>query len=137
MIQTAILVASLVVAVVVLKVGDREARAAVILLAAMSILTGIVDGLEIDGKRWGVAFVDLVAFVGLTAMALRKRRYWPIPLAGCQLVVVLTHAVSLAGDHSVWTAVTVRLIAWVVILLILIFAAYEAHVVRRYGLEKP
>ncbi|MCA3698952.1 MAG: hypothetical protein IOB84_04060 [Brevundimonas sp.] len=135
MIQLLVLAVSLIVAAVVLRVGGRDERLAIALLAALSVLTPLVDGLEADGTRWGVALVDVAAFLGLTAIALGRRRWWPIPLAGCQLVVVLTHAAGLGGDHWTWTAVTVRLIAWAVILLILIFAAYEAYIVRRYGLE--
>lgn len=135
MIQLLVLAASVIVAAVVLKVGGRDERTAVILLVALSLVTPVVDGLEAEGARWGVALVDVAAFLGLTLIALRRRRWWPIPLAGCQLIVVLTHAAALGDDHWVWTAVTVRLIAWAVILLILMFAAYEAHIVRRYRLE--
>lgn len=135
MIQTLILVASLIVAALVLRVGGRDERAVIALLAALSVLTPVADGLAVDGTRWGVAVIDTVALVGVTLIALNRRRWWPIGLAGCQLIVVATHAVSLAGDHWTWTAVTVRLIAWIVILLILVFAAYEAYIVRRYGLE--
>ena len=45
---------------------------------------------------WGsaaneVAMVDLVQFLGLTALALRSPRYWPLFAAGFQLLTMITY----------------------------------------------
>jgi hypothetical protein len=135
LISIALGILSLIAAVTLWRCGDRDERAAVVLMAAVALLTPLVDHLQNGGLRWAVAVLDGLNFVGLVAIAFVRRRWWPIPLAGCQLIVALTHVVGMASDHWVWTAVTVRIAAWCVILLILFFAAYEAHIVRRYGLE--
>lgn len=36
--------------------------------------------------------VDTLLLFGLTIIAIRANRWWPIPAAGCQLVAVLVHA---------------------------------------------
>jgi len=35
---------------------------------------------------------DILLLVALCAIAIRANRWWPIPVAGCQLVAVLVHA---------------------------------------------
>src|SRR4051812_11866770 len=37
-------------------------------------------------------FVDVLLLLGLCLIAIRANRWWPIPVAGCQLVAVLVHA---------------------------------------------
>jgi hypothetical protein len=39
--------------------------------------------------------VDLLLLIGLCIVAIRANRWWPIPVAGCQLVAVLVHATKL------------------------------------------
>src|SRR5690349_6616306 len=37
-------------------------------------------------------FIDVLLLFGLCLIAIRANRWWPIPVAGCQLVAVLVHA---------------------------------------------
>lgn len=115
--------------------GRSRERAAVAGLAVFMTLTPLVDHMQSGSFRWGVALIDGVALAYFVVLALGHRRWWPIPLAGFQLIVVFTHIVAMGPDFIVWTIVTGRILAWCGILLALFFAAYEAHVVRRYGLD--
>lgn len=101
-----------------------------------TLLSTPVQNLMIDDFRWAVASLDAAALVGLTVLALRYDRHWLIAAAGLQLAVVLTHMAALGPSFIMnWTAVTIRLVTWCTILLVFLFAAYEAHIVRRYGLD--
>lgn len=60
-------------------------------LAAKSVWTGINISLFLT---------DAAFFAGLYVLALRSRRYWPIWMAGFQLMCVLTHLGPLLDRHS-------------------------------------
>lgn len=112
----------------------ERAGAAVLLIG--TLLSTPVQDLMLGDFRWGVAALDAAAFVCLAVLALRHDRIWLILAAGLQLAVVMTHVAALGPTFIMnWTAVSIRLTTWVAILGIFLFAAYEAHIVRTYGLE--
>lgn len=134
-VQLILLALGIAAAALAVRFGDQSERSAVVILTALTAVTPFIDHLQVGSFRWAEAGLDFLGLLALTAIAMSRRRWWPIPLAGFQLIIVFTHVVAIGSDFYVWTAVTARLVAWVGILLALIFAAYEAHMVRKYGLE--
>jgi hypothetical protein len=116
--------------------GGRPDRLAVGTLLASALLSTLVKDLQVDDLRWGVALVDALAFLLLTALATRYDRWWLIVAAGLQLVVVLTHVAAIGpGFIFNWTAVSIRWVTWLALLAATGTGAIEAHVIRRYRLE--
>lgn len=116
--------------------GRTPERVAAALLLAGTLLSNPVQHQMIGDFRWAVASLDAAAFVGLVVLALRFDRYWLIVVAGLQLAVVMTHVAALGPTFIMnWTAVTIRLVTWCAMMLAFLGAAYEAHIVRSYGLE--
>lgn len=82
-----------------LRYGGASAQVAFALfLGAMAATSISIAVIQVHSLRttWGgfnlpLYLVDLVYFLGLYALALRSRRYWPIWSAGFQLLCVLTH----------------------------------------------
>lgn len=73
--------------------GGRDGRWAGFMFLITSALTFPA---ELLGKAWGeteflVLGVDALFLVGLYALMLRSRRYWPIWMVGFHLVAVVTH----------------------------------------------
>jgi hypothetical protein len=117
--------------------GGKVERAAVLVLLGSSVATPLVQSLFIDDFRWGVAAVDVTAALGLGFLSTRVDRWWLIAVTGLQITVALTHFAALGPSFVfTWTAVTVRMVTWVMILIVLCLGACEAHVVRRYGLAR-
>lgn len=117
--------------------GGKVERAAVLVLLGSSLVTPMVESLFIGDFRWGVAAVDSSAALCLVFLATRVDRWWLIAAAGLQMAVALTHFAALGSSHVfTWTAVTVRMVTWVMILIVLCLGAYEAHIVRRFGLAR-
>lgn len=73
--------------------GGRDGRWAAFLVIAASLLTLPATLL---GRGWGrtelaILMVDLMLLIGLYALMLRSRRYWPIWMVGFHLVAVASH----------------------------------------------
>jgi hypothetical protein len=73
--------------------GGRDGRWAAVLIIAASVLT--VPAAQM-GKAWGELetarlVVDLALLIGLCALMLWSRRYWPIWMTGFHLIAVATH----------------------------------------------
>jgi hypothetical protein len=117
--------------------GGKVERVAVAVLLGSSLISPFVTSFIVDDFRWGVALVDIVAALLLTFLSTRVDRWWLIGAAGLQIAVALTHIAALGPSRVfIWTAVTVRMVTWVMILIVLCLGAYEAHVVRRFGLAR-
>lgn len=73
----------------------------------------------------GMFVVDVVVFFAFLALALAADRFWPLWVAGLQLVGTLSHTLVLASSHVVaWAyAVTQALWAYPILLLIVLGAA--------------
>lgn len=117
--------------------GERPERICVALTVVALLVTPFVDHVETAHVRWLVAVVDAGLFGAYATLSLRYHRYWLIPLAGYQLIIVVTHIVPvLRSDYLVWTAVTVRLMVWVAMMFTVIFGAWEARQIRKHRLKE-
>lgn len=64
------------------------------MMCMAAILTGVVGGAfntHWHAPQLGVLAVDLMLLIGLSALALRSDRFWPLTVASLQLIAVLTH----------------------------------------------
>ena len=52
------------------------------------------DEANLYNVQWGVFGIDVVMLVVLGALVWKSRRVWPVWAAGCQLIVVTSHIVS-------------------------------------------
>jgi len=64
--------------------------------------------------------VDVALLIALCIIALRANRWWPVPVAGCQLVAVLVHAAKLidAGMIPNGYAFLVTIWSWPMVALL-------------------
>jgi len=74
--------------------GGASERLATIMMCLAAVLTGVVGGAS--NTHWhapqlGVLAVDIMLLIGLSALALRSDRFWPLTVASLQLIAVLTH----------------------------------------------
>ena len=78
--------------------GGPERITAVAYLIGLAA-SGAVGFLSVPGNfrvvPAGLFGVDVALLFALTIIALRANRWWPVPVAGCQLVAVLVHAAKL------------------------------------------
>ncbi|HMO74440.1 MAG TPA: hypothetical protein PKD48_03785 [Sphingopyxis sp.] len=82
------------VAIVVLRIGERESSFAILTAVAATLAT--VASLLISGSRYDifsllVMSVDLAVFFIFLAHALLSRRYWTLCLPAFQLITCVTH----------------------------------------------
>ena len=65
-------------------------------------------------------FVDALLLLGLCLIAMRANRWWPIPVAGCQLVAVLVHAGKLLDSAMIPSgyAFLVKIMSWPMVALL-------------------
>jgi hypothetical protein len=73
------------------KGGPSERFGAAVFYGAW-ILTMLVRDDGVGRPQYGIFIVDSLLFVLLLALALRSRRYWPLFMAGFELLAVVTHA---------------------------------------------
>ena len=65
-------------------------------------------------------FVDVLLLFGLCLIAIRANRWWPIPVAGCQMVAVLVHAGKLLDPAMIPNgyAFLVKISSWPMVALL-------------------
>jgi hypothetical protein len=83
--------------------GGASERLATIMMCLAAVLTGVVGGAfntHWHAPQLGVLAVDLMLLIGLSALALRSDRFWPLTVASLQLIAVLTHP-ALWIDRSI------------------------------------
>ena len=107
--------------------GGWEERIAGGALALGALATPIVKDHHWLGPQWGVFSIDLVYLALIVAIAMRTKRWWPLPAAAFQLLGVMTHAARIA-DHSVggWAYITAGVI-WSYALLITVAVGAFNH----------
>lgn len=104
-----------------------ERVAAVAFLIAM-LATPLVDGLQVNGLRWGVALLAVGLFGTLVWLSLVVQRWWLVAAAGVQLLSIATYlAVLLTPDVQVWASVSFRIVVWVELMLIGLFGVWECR----------
>lgn len=115
--------------------GGRIDRLATAVIVVGTLLTPFFYEARIGGFRWAIAVIDVVGFLCLTALSFSRQRWWLVPLAGFQLVSVVTHVVAaLESDLGLWSTATIRMVTWCGVILSLLAGAYEARIVQRYDL---
>lgn len=98
------LIALITVLVVVLRIGEKESRFAILALAIASVMT--VVALYLTRTRFeifsfAVVSVDLGLLGVYIAQSLRSRRYWTLCLPAFQLINCITHLAKLAAPDIV------------------------------------
>ncbi|QDP19219.1 hypothetical protein [Sphingomonas xanthus] len=74
--------------------GKVDERGAAAVCLAATVATRLVHSplsTRFSSVEIGVLIVDLLAFAGFTAIALRSRRFWPLWIAGLQLTTTMAH----------------------------------------------
>jgi hypothetical protein len=92
-------------------------------------------------KSWlqteiGIVILDSSAFVALTIIAFRSKRFWPLWIASFQLIPLLTYAAALFGQNLASQALGVAQGMWgylqlAIILLVTLAARIEAAKIRK------
>jgi peptidoglycan/LPS O-acetylase OafA/YrhL len=117
--------------------GDRTAKLGSLLFLCASVISAIAqatNGGWSQGINWPLLICDLAHFIGLFALAVYSKRYWPIWASGFQFLTVIT-VVSIAlapgtsyqiyrGLETVW--------AIPVLLVMLIGERKDRRIVRTY-----
>lgn len=112
--------------------GGWTERRGAILFAAVMVLTPLIEPYTIGGFRWAVALSSLAVFSALLWMALKGDRWWLLFAAGCQLMALSTHIVALLRvDALQWTMVSIRWAAWLLMMGIVLFGAWEGWALTR------
>lgn len=91
-----------VITVIVLRIGERETRFAILTLAigsALTLLSLLVSGSRFDIFSLLVMSVDLVVLAVFLGHALVSRRYWTLCLPAFQLITCFIHVVKLAAPE--------------------------------------
>lgn len=107
--------------------GKDEERLAISVMVAGFVLTWFFyhQGDENWLKtQWSILAVDSLALLIFLAIALRSKRFWPLPIAALQLLPVLTPLVALFGENVVSDGLGVTQGVWGYLqLAILVIAA--------------
>ena len=106
--------------------GDNERMAAIGVLAGWALTIVIVPA-HSGGTQWGAMGVDVVLLAFFLWLALRSPRFWPLFVAGFQLLLVITHFAS-AADSAVsgWAYKTAGMIWSFLIVFAIAYAGWTA-----------
>lgn len=113
-------------AVAVWRGRDNERLAATGVLAGWA-LSMVVARARSNDTQWGVFAVDAILLVLFLWLAMRSRRFWPLFVAGFQLLMVFTHFASMLDTGVTgWAYLTAKLIWSYLIVLTIGYAAWTA-----------
>lgn len=121
--------------------GGAAERVGMAIFAIGCILTPIAasDALSVRFHAFevGMFLVDVVVFFALLALALVADRYWPLWVAGLQLVGTLSHTLVLTSSQVVaWAyAVTQSIWGYPMLLLIVIGTVRHQRRLKRNGVD--
>ena len=112
--------------------GGGAERVGIGIVAAGSIVTTLSASADLDVRfhsiEMGMFLVDVVVFFAFVALALFADRFWPLWVAGLQLVGTLSHTLMWASSQVVAWAYAVTQALWVYpILLIIVIGAARHH----------
>lgn len=90
-----------------------------------------------DVLEWRILTIDIIVLLSFLAMVIQSKRYWPLWATGFQMVGVLGHSAVLSAASRRAYAMTLGIIAYLV-LATLVIAAYRsrAHRDRETSLRK-
>ena len=106
--------------------GAREERQVAIILALAYLATslfyklGTPDWLK---PQFGIMLSDSLAAALLLIIALRSKRFWPLPIVAFQILPVLTQLVTAFGENLVSYGLGVAQGAWSYLQLIVLVVA--------------
>ncbi len=106
-----------------------ERWGALILIADFQLshlLVGPVTTRFAGGVEWPVFWTDLTAFLALYGLSIASTRFWPIWIAGIQLVVTLSHLAPLSPRIIPWAASNAVGLWGYPLLLVLAIGAHRA-----------
>lgn len=72
---------------------ERWAAALMIAAAVATALLPFHPGRSFHGVEWGELAVDVAMLVGMTALAARADRFWPLWIAALQVIAIAIHGV--------------------------------------------
>jgi hypothetical protein len=113
--------------------GKREERLVLIILVAAFCVTYVIFVL---GSRswlnvsWGIPIFDTFSFMVLATIALRSKRFWPLPVAALHLIPVLTPIVDLVGKNLMSSALGWTQGIWSYLQLIIVVVATKRGQLR-------
>jgi hypothetical protein len=116
------------------KAGGRPERLAMLAQGLALLLTLATGFLTVSGGFWkevpGWLAADALLLMGLTWLALRANRLWPIVLAGLQLATMFAHLAKALYPHlpALGYAVLLQMWAWPMLLTTAI--GVRAHQLR-------
>jgi hypothetical protein len=99
----------------VLLCGDKEQR--LVLCVLLAAYSGTMLLFMLGTRSWlrtetGIVILDSSAFVALTIIAFRSKRFWPLWIASFQLIPLLTYAAALFGQNLASQALGVAQGLW-------------------------
>lgn len=107
---------------------ERGTAVAFVLALAGSASVGFI---EVPGEfrvvPIGLLLVDFLLLAGLCTIAVRANRWWPIPVAGCQLVAVLVHAGKLLQPAMIPNSYAFLITIWSWPMVALLASGTWAH----------
>jgi hypothetical protein len=105
----------------------------VLSLVAVSGPTRIYMSVEI-----GVFLVDVVCLAAFLALALRANRYWPLWIAGLQVIGIAGHAVKLVDPEIIRPAYRFVLVFWSYPMLLILALGTYRHQQRlaKFGVDR-
>lgn len=113
-------------ALAVLRGRDQERMATVGLLAAWAF-SMVVFRQRSQETQWAILGIDLALFLLYVWMALGSRRFWPLFVAGFQLLALVTHlARALDPGISGWAYLTAERIWSYLVLITIGYGAWTA-----------
>lgn len=114
--------------------GGRAERWAAAAFFAVMIVTPFIQ----HRGPWAVPLSSLMLASLLLWWALTKDRWWLIFAAGCQLLALATHVVTLIRlENLVWAAITVRWLSWFALMGVALFGAWEGWALKRIQRAGP
>jgi hypothetical protein len=111
--------------------GRRDERAAAIVCVAATLGTVLLHS-QLSERfahvEYGVMTVDLLAFLGFTAIAIRTDRFWPLWVAGLQLTTILSHILKAVELDLLPQAYAAAARLWVYpIFVVIVLGTWRTH----------
>jgi len=108
--------------------GRWPERAVALVLVVVLVITPWLEPYTIGTLRWAVALSSLGLFAVLLGLGMAVDRWWLLAAAGCQFVAVSTYlAAMMRPDALFWSAVTIRWVVWLELMIIALLGVWEAR----------